>query len=485
LRRAMGKKKPEEMEKQRSIFTEGAVKRGVEEKTATYIFDLMEKFAGYGFNKSHSAAYALISYQTAWLKSHYPSEFMAAVLSSDMDNTDKVVTLIYECRSMDLKIEPPCVNESEYMFTVSEDDAVIYGLGAIKGVGEAAIENIYNERKANGDFSDLFDFCRRIDMRKVNKRVLEALIRSGAMDDLGENRATLMAQLPDAVKAAEQHSHNHAAGIDDLFGSDLPGSERVQEQTDRLKLPPWDDEKSLLEEKEALGMFLSGHPIAHYKDELAGLVTGQIAELLADAASLSDSSTGASTGSGAASGYGYGSQKENQGRDVLVAGFVMSISIINMRRGKKVIIVLEDSSAKTEVTLFSDAYEKYKDFIVKNKSIVVKGKLGPDNYASDGYSIRIGAKEDAMYTIDQAYKQFAKQLVISLDLESGKNGFVYSLEDVLKPYSKGQCPVSIKYRGEIAHGYFPLSKEWYVQPTDDLLNRLRDLAGKEKVELMY
>jgi DNA polymerase-3 subunit alpha len=481
LRRAMGKKKPEEMAKQRSIFTEGAVKRGVEEKTATYIFDLMEKFAGYGFNKSHSAAYALISYQTTWLKSHYPAAFMAAVLSSDMDNTDKVVTLIYECREMDLEIVAPRVNESDYMFTVSNDGAVIYGLGAIKGVGQAAIENIKQERTANGVFVDLFDFCRRIDMRKANKRVLEALIRSGAMDNLGENRATLMAQLPEAVKTAEQHVRNSAVGIDDLFGNELPRSEegQVQDKDKSLKLPVWDDEARFLDEKETLGLFLTGHPITCYKDELSRLVTGQIAELLRDASLLPDNSSSSSTSSG----YGY--QKSNQGRAVLVAGFVMSISTINMRRGKKVVIILDDPTARIEVTLFSEVYEKYKEYIIKNKPIVVQGKLGPDNFASGGYSIKVDGKEDTMYTIDQAYEKYAKQLVIGMSSELGKNGFVNSLKEIFTPFCEGQCPISIQFQGEDAHATLPLGVEWRVKPTNELLHRLRELAGNEKVELMY
>ncbi|MEJ2452289.1 MAG: DNA polymerase III subunit alpha, partial [Gammaproteobacteria bacterium] len=218
LRRAMGKKKPEEMAKQRSIFVDGAKANGVEEKTATYIFDLMEKFAGYGFNKSHSAAYALVSYQTLWLKTHYPSAFMAAVLSADMDNTDKVVSLIDECRDMQLTVEPPNINTCEHRFTAKDHQTIVYGLGSIKGVGEAAIDGVINERKQNGTFRDLFDLCQRIDMRKLNRRTLEALIMAGALDVFGQTRATLMASLPAAVQIAEQYSRNRDAGQNDMFG---------------------------------------------------------------------------------------------------------------------------------------------------------------------------------------------------------------------------------------------------------------------------
>jgi DNA polymerase-3 subunit alpha len=202
LRRAMGKKKPAEMAKQREIFVTGATGRGVEEATATYIFDLMEKFAEYGFNKSHSAAYALVSYQTAWLKAHYPSEFMAAVLSADMDNTDKVVVLIEECRDMKLTIVPPDINQSEFRFTAHEGGEIVYGLGAIKGVGENAIDDLIGERGQHGPFKDLFDLCKRIDLRKANRRVLEALVRAGALDSFNANRAQHMADLADALKLA-------------------------------------------------------------------------------------------------------------------------------------------------------------------------------------------------------------------------------------------------------------------------------------------
>ncbi|MGZ5028955.1 MAG: DNA polymerase III subunit alpha, partial [Methylobacter sp.] len=208
LRRAMGKKKPEEMAKERDKFTAGAIENQVDEKIATYVFDLMEKFAGYGFNKSHSAAYALVAYQTAWLKAHYQPEFMAAVMSADMDNTDKVVILIEECRQMKLEILPPTINVSKYKFTVNDAGQIVYGLGALKGVGEAAIEEMLVEREAYGPFSGLYDLCKRVDLRKFNRRVLEALIRAGAFDEFDDNRAGHLAELPTALKVAEQHGKN-------------------------------------------------------------------------------------------------------------------------------------------------------------------------------------------------------------------------------------------------------------------------------------
>ncbi len=253
LRRAMGKKKAEEMAQQRSIFTDGAVKNGVEGRLATYIFDLMEKFAGYGFNKSHSASYALVAYQTAWLKAHYPAAFMAAVLSSDMDHTDNVVTFIHECRQMELTILPPDINHSQYKFTVADAETIRYGLGAIKGVGLAAIEGVLAERVANGPFKDIEDVCRRIDLQKVNKRVLEAMIRAGALDSLGLNRATLMARLPDALALAQQHTRASEAGQNDMFGLQAAAAPQADKPAPAISLPDWSEDERLRGENETPG----------------------------------------------------------------------------------------------------------------------------------------------------------------------------------------------------------------------------------------
>lgn len=463
LRRAMGKKKPEEMAKQRSIFTDGALKNGVEEKTATYIFDLMEKFAGYGFNKSHSAAYALVSFQTIWLKSHYPAAFMAAVLSSDMDNTDKVVMLIDECRDMHLEVTPPGVNGSDYRFTAADDETIVYGLGAIKGVGESAIESILAERNAAGAFADLFDFCRRVDMRKVNRRVLEALIRAGALDQLGGNRAALMAQLPDALKSAEQELRNDTIGMDDLFGGAMPDVSAAP--VPLLQVPEWDEETRLQGEKETLGLYLTGHPIARYEEELARLVTGRIAEL-----NQGDDMPGSASAS----------VRGGQERSVVVAGLVVSIRTINTRRGRMAVVMLDDRTGRMEATLFSDVYEKFRNHISKDKLLVINGLLGPDDF-SGGMRLNV----EGIYSIDQARERYAKRLEIHVANEQGQNGFVRSLARVLTPFREGGCPIWIQYRNHNASAPLVLGQEWNVRPTDELLHRLRELAGKEQVELVY
>ena len=455
LRRAMGKKKPEEMAKQRSIFTAGAIKNNVEEKTATYIFDLMEKFAGYGFNKSHSAAYALVSYQTAWLKAHYPSAFMAAVLSSDMDNTDKVVTLIEECRDMHLHVMPPNVNQSFYRFTSQDDDTIIYGLGAIKGVGQSAIEMICEQREANGPYLNLYDFCQRVDLRKVNKRVFEALIRSGALDQLGENRATLAANLSDAIKTAEQHHRNNDVGIDDLFGS--------QETTTSTSNAPmkqvsdWDDEQRLTGEKETLGLYLTGHPIARYEEELSRFISARLVELTAD-----------------------GNLPAGQEKQVIAAGLVNGVRVINTRRGRMSVITLDDRTARIDVTLFSDLYEVSKPHINKDKVLIVKGKLSLDDYSG---RYRVVAEE--VFSIDIAREVFARRLVIRVNSQQRQNGFLHNLADVLGPYKQGRCPIWVQYTSQEAQLKLALGAEWTVHPTDELLLRLRQMSDDTQVWMEY
>ncbi len=462
LRRAMGKKKPEEMAKQRAIFTEGAVKRGVEEQTATYIFDLMEKFAGYGFNKSHSAAYALVSYQTAWLKAHYPAPFMAAVLSADMDNTDKVVTLIDECRHMQLEVVAPDINRSGYAFSVEGDATVIYGLGAVKGVGEAAIEVMIQERLANGSYRSLVDLCRRVDSRKVTRRVYEALIRAGALDALGENRASLMVQLPEALKSAEQHLRDSAAGQSDMFGSVVEPAAELPVIT-AANVPEWDQEQRLAGEKETLGLYLTGHPIDRYRDELASIISGPLAE-------LNDESPPAGA-----------SRQRGQEKTVVLAGLVVELRTRNTQSGARMAFVtLDDRSARMEIRVFSKVFEQYRALLAIDKVLVVQGTLAFDDFSG---SMRLNAER--IYEVDQAREVYAKRLVVDVaELKAG-NGFVHTLANVLLPFCEGSCPVGIRYLGSSAQAHITLGNEWRVHPTDELLHRLRELAGDAQVRVLY
>jgi len=448
LRRAMGKKKPEEMAKQRAVFTEGALKRGVDEKTATHIFDLMEKFAGYGFNKSHSAAYALVSYQTAWLKAHYPAAFMAAVISSDMDNTDKVVTFIDECRDMGLEVIPPDINRCRYRFTITDERTILYGLGAIKGVGEAVIEAMIEAREKGGPFSDLFDFCQRIDLKKANRRVLETLIRSGAMDRLGPNRATLMDALPEALRIAEQRLRDAAMGQTDLFGlgGDAAGTGQYRPRRE------WDEEERLRGEKETLGLYLTGHPIERYLPELERFISSRIVDI-----------------------------KPTRNQVITVAGLIVAMNTRNSKRGGKLaFITLDDRSGRIELVVFPEDYERYRDLLVKDRLLVVEGDVSVDEY-SGGY--RVSARE--IYDIEGARSRFAKRLVIAVEQKRAGNGFIHSLAETLEPYREGGCPVAIDYRHVSASATVILGDQWRVRPADLLLQKLADLAGENRVRLEY
>ncbi len=469
LRRAMGKKKQEVMDEQRTIFITGAVENGVEEALASHIFDLMAEFAKYGFNKSHSAAYALVSFQTAWLKAHHPAAFMAAVLSSDMDNTDKVVIFIEECREMKLGVEPPDVNRSEYRFTVDGERTVVYGLGAIKGVGQAAIEGILEARRSSGHFKDLFDFCRRIDLRKANKRVMEALIRAGALDNLGANRATLMLQLPLALKMAEQHSAGQAAGMDDLFGMHEP--EEVAPLDEQL-LPradaEWEDEQRLQAEKETLGLYLTGHPIERYEDELVHMVSGRIGSLLAE-----------STDNGGGQERGY----RRKARKVVVAGLVMESRHRNTPRGRMGSVLLDDRTGRMEVAVFSELYEECRDLLSVDKVLVVSGSLVYDDYRG-GFSVRA----DQLFEFEQAREAYAERLHIrlrSVALPPAAVDPVSHLKTLLEPFRGGRCGILMQYRRADALGLLRFGPAWQVRPADALIKRLRDLLGEGAVRVVY
>jgi len=454
LRRAMGKKKPEEMAKQREVFVQGAIKNGVSESRATYIFDLMEKFAGYGFNKSHSAAYALIAYQTAWLKSHYPAEFMAAVLSSDMDNTDKMVIFIEECRAMKLIVIKPNINLSQYKFAVNNSGEIIFGLGAIKGVGEAAIESILSVR-VQKSFSNLFDFCKKVDLRKVNRRVLEALIKSGAMDEFGQSRAEMFASIDNASRAAEQHVQNIKHGQRDLFGNLLNAEELGN--IEYIKTTPWNEKQQLQFEKETLGFYFSGHPLTQYTDELKYITTSELIKL----------------------------NPRNESK-VRVAGLVVALRLMNTKRGDRMAFIsLADQNARIEVAVFADAYQQYRDLIVKDSLLVVDGEASVDDY-SGGYKI----SATKIFTMTQMREICAKYLLIDFasDAACGNqdlSGEIKSLSNMLRPHRGGKCRVCIAYMKDNVRVLLPLDKNWQITPSDELLDGLRETFGDKVVRICY
>ena len=453
LRRAMGKKKPEEMAKQRSVFVEGAVARGVEERKATYIFDLMEKFAGYGFNKSHSAAYALLAYQTAWLKAHYPAAFMSAVFSADMDNTDKIVMLRDELRQMGIKLLPPSVNRGEHRFQVIDAATIQFGLGAIKGVGSAAIENILQERRAQGEFRDLFDLCHRVDNRKVNKRVFEALIRSGALDDLGPGRSAMMASLLKATQLAEQHASNRNTGQDDLFGL---GTGPVTGHTEEFETHTvsfvvsgdWDDQERLRWEKETLGFYLEGHPISRYEKELSEIITVQLRQV----------------------------KKER----LRVAGYIENIRTRAGARGRTAEIRLDDRTSRMQLTLYPEVYDRYRPNLIKDRLIIICGEAIEDDYFNSGYYIKV----DSVHDLDEI-RNNCGVLRLSLDHTMSTNGVMHELRSVLATAKGRTRPVVVEYDNGKATGRLTLGEAWKVSIDDALLGSLRGLLGGENVNIDY
>jgi len=449
LRRAMGKKKFEEMARQRELFNAGALANNIDEKTATLIFDLMEKFAGYGFNKSHSAAYALVSYQTAWLKTHYPAPFMASVLSADMDNTDKVVILIEDCRSVGLETLSPDVNYSEYKFTVGKNNEVVYGLGAIKGVGEGPVAAIVDARNDGGVFQDLFEFCRRVDFKKVNRRTMDALIRSGALDKLGPGRASMMASLDEAIKAAEQHRNNQSSGMMDLFGD---GSEAEAPALEFMKVREWSDNERLSGEKETLGLYLTGHPIEQFERELRHFISSRITDLVSQ-----------------------------RGVKKVIAGLIIDLRIMKNKRGDKMcIITLDDRSARIEVSLFSNIYEEVKDLIIKDTVLVVEGEVSLDDYSG---SLRMRGKN--VMDINRARAHFARRIQINIIGKQVEKDFSLQLQNLLEPYRSGLCPLQIHYQGAKAKAAINLGEEWRVRPDEILLNKLKASFGDNNVQLVY
>jgi DNA polymerase-3 subunit alpha len=458
LRRAMGKKLPAEMATQRSVFVDGAVARGVSAGRAGHIFDLIEKFAGYGFNKSHSAAYAMLAYQTAWLKAHYPEAFMAAVLSSDMEHTDKVVSFIDECAGIGLEIKPPDVNESMYPFTVAGPGTIRYGLGAIKGVGEGAVEAIVGERGRGGPYRDLADLCRRVDLRLVGRRTLEAMVKAGCFDSFGSHRATLAGALPAAIQFGEQRTRAVAAGQDDLFGGlASPAAGPAESLIEMAAVPEWSEAQRLQGERETLGLFLSGHPIAEYEQDLRQLVPARIVDL------------GGPRPTADARGYG-------GGKSVTIAGLVLEIR----RRGARMTLLLDDRSGRIEVSLFDDVWQQHRAVIARDAILVVEGQLRFDEFIEDW---RINAKK--LTPIDELRECEARRLVIRMPASAGEGRFLQRLEDTLRGSRGGRCGVAVHYIGDQARGTLALGDQWTVKPTRALLDELRQLVGRDGVRLTY
>lgn len=452
LRRAMGKKKPEEMAKQRSVFKEGAERMGVDGELSMKIFDLVEKFAGYGFNKSHSAAYALVSYQTLWLKAHYPAEFMAAVMTADMDNTEKVVGLVDECWRMGLKVLPPDINAGLYSFHVNNDGEIVYGIGAIKGVGEGPIEAILEARNQGGYFKELFDLCARTDIKKINRRVMEKLIMSGAFDRLGPHRAALMSALNDALKAADQHSKAEATGQGDMFGVLAEEPEQIEQSY--ASINRWPEQVQLDGERETLGLYLTGHPINQYLKEIERYVGGM---------RLKDM------------------HPTERGKITIAAGLVLAARVMVTKRGNRIgICTLDDRSGRLEVMLYTDALDKYQQLLEKDKILIVSGQVSFDDFSG---GLKMIARE--VMDIDEAREKYARGLALSLMDRQIDDQLLNRLRQVLEPHRSGTIPVNLYYQRDDARAKLRFGATWRVTPSDRLLNDLRLVIGTEQVELEF
>ncbi len=446
LRRAMGKKKPEEMAKQREVFLNGAQDNDIDPKVAEDIFNLMEKFAGYGFNKSHSAAYALISFQTAWLKANYPAHFLAASLSVDMDNTDKVVVLIAEARDMGLKVLPPDINQCDYKFVAADEQTILYGLGAIKGLGKPVVESLIAERERDGDFSDLFNLCNRVSGQKMNRRALEALACSGALDCFAVNRSSLVASISSAVDAANQRLSDKQAGQSDIFAM----SEEKQNHAFYVNVPPWRTEEQLKQEKATLGLYLSGHPVDQYREELDNFISSRLVDLRPSS--------------------------NNQ----IVCGLIIGIRTMFNRRGDKfAFVTLDDNTARVEVSVFADLYAEAVEKLRHDRIVAIKGQVSIDerNQASQ-------IRAEAIYTLSEYRQISANALVITTsDQQFATDGEKF--KHLINHANKGGLPIVLRYKKQNCVAQIKLGEEYCVDPENPLLYSLQELFGKDAVVINY
>ena len=454
LRRAMGKKKASEMAKQRLVFVDGASHRGVSDELANYIFDQMETFAGYGFNKSHSAAYALIAYQTAWLKAHYPAAFMAAVLSADMDTTDKIGALIGECRKMGLEVLPPDINHSSHAFKMTDQRSISYGLGAIKGIGNAAIDYIEEDRAENGSFKSLGDFCNRMDLKKANKRAMETLVRSGALDvlDPDHNRARLLHDLPRCMQAAEQTQRDQEAGQTDLFGALQPTT--IDETPELSDVKPWHELQKLQAEKDSLGLYLTGHPVkVHYRD-IRNFNTCALADVQERV------------------------PRESKNRRGVPMTLVALVTSLQRRTARGHFIALDDHTGRVDAFLSNETYATYADLMVKDSIVLIEGNVAADDFTG-GYKITA----NHIMSLADAKARFAR--AVNIAVAGPDENLCPVLESTFRPYRGGSSPVYLHYRNKRARVTLELGNDWTVKPCEELIAALNELDIVKQAGFRY
>jgi len=412
----------------------------------------MAHFAGYGFNKSHSAAYALIAYQTAWLKARHPAHFLAAVLTTDMDYTDKIVPLKEDCVQLGIDLQGPDINRSRGEFMVSGERKIAYGLGAIKGVGLAAVDQLVEERERNGPFTHLLDLCCRMDQQRLNRRMLEAFIRSGALDELGPNRATLMGAVPDVLKLAAHAARFKSAGQGALFAEpDSPGD--IEDLL--TPVPEWSAQERLKGERESLGLYFSGHPFDEYAEHCRHFTNGSISRV-----------TRALAGNGAGP----------SSADVAVAGVVADVR----RRGGRVSMILEDHTGRLEVTMFDEVFNQYRHLAMNDQIVVVNGQLRFADFLSDW---RLTARR--LRSVDETIEQSASRLTIHWPVDDEGASFLNSLAQALEPFAPGNCEVCIEYAGPEAKSKLSLGDRWAVRASPRLREQLGALLGPNGFSIHY
>ena len=445
LRRAMGKKKPEEMAKQRSVFVDGAVNNGHDKNIAIKIFDLIEKFAGYGFNKSHSVAYAMISYQTAWLKAHYPAEFMASALSSDLDNTDKILIMLQSCEAMELVVLSPDINKSEYKFTVIDSATICYGLGAIKGMGESFTNALVADRLSNGKFVSLLDLANRLSKYKINRKILECLIKSGAVDDLIPCRNTAFASIDTILSQAGQINKDLELGQISLFDQ---LQEKAPVEFAYKKIAPWSNSQQLREERSVLGLYLSGHPLTSWRHILNDARIVKIAAV-----------------------------KDNS--KVFIAGLVSACRVMQGKRGQPMAFVtIEDETGCIDVALFGDTFHSFRQFLVKDQIVVLKGSVSVDSF---NQSLRL--QVDWMQSVADFLSEQVKNCYIYFANIS--NELIDNIKKTLKENNAGKSKIIMCYELNNKKTKVQAGDEYSLSINEELLNKLQNIKGVLKTRLEF
>jgi len=432
------------MAQQREVFVKGAAKKNIDKDKANEIFDLIDKFSGYGFNKSHSVAYAYISYQTAWLKAHYPAPFMAAVLSSVMDDTDRIAFTVGESKKKGIKIIAPSINQSEFEFTITDNTTIIYGLGSIKGVGEALVNEIVRERGESGDYLDIYDFCHRIEKKFLNRRAIEALIYAGTFDTFGIKRATLIDTYPSAVRQAEQRQNDLKNGQHGLFSNI---DTHIEYEKNYIKGAYLSFKNIMMHEKKVMGYFIDRHPTDWYKDQLKSIGCSLPNDIIF-----------------------------RNNREVRVLGLISDVVYRNTRKGQMASISIEDGQRKINAAIFSQKLAQVSEYLVLDEVVVISGKVNKD--FREQWQVIV----DKIESVDKVQMKYAKYLKISLT-QKDKVDYI-ELCNLLKEF-KGKCPVIIEYDSGSSSGRIPLSKEFDVSLDRNLLDMIEEKLGHGTYKINY